>query len=332
MNLKRVLTKEVITVGLEGNTKEEIIDSLVSLLEKGGKISDVDKVRNCILERESKMSTGMEAGIAIPHGKTDAVKELVACIGIKKEGVDFKALDGQPSSIFIMTVSPLNKTGPHVQFLAEISRVLREAPLRTKLLEAGSAEEILFSDLQVVMTHLMTKLVLQLALIIILARLLGWFFPRFLKLPKVLGELVSGMIIGPYALGSLNIAVLHGPLFHIPPGGELCRHSRTLRLRNRRVDRATVFLGPRDGSADLHKIFGKGFDSRPRRSHRVLRLRRSAHGTPPPECSFRHGSGGAFSRHPVDGDIRRNYGQDSQREEEDVLPRGGHHSRRGGSR
>jgi len=67
----------------------------------------------------------------------------------------------------------------------------------------------------------MTKLVLQLALVIIVARLLGWFFPRFLKLPKVLGELVSGMIIGPYALGGISFEILHGPIFHIPPGGEL---------------------------------------------------------------------------------------------------------------
>jgi Kef-type K+ transport system membrane component KefB len=67
----------------------------------------------------------------------------------------------------------------------------------------------------------MTKLVLQLAFVIVTAKLLGWFFPRFLKLPKVLGELVSGMIIGPYALGGISLEILHGPIFHIPPGGEL---------------------------------------------------------------------------------------------------------------
>ncbi len=67
----------------------------------------------------------------------------------------------------------------------------------------------------------MTKLVLQLALVIIVARLLGWFFPKYLKLPKVLGELVSGMIIGPYALGGISLEILHGPIFHMPPGAEL---------------------------------------------------------------------------------------------------------------
>ncbi len=142
MNLKRVLTKEVMTADLQGETKEEIIDSLIALLANAGKIKDAGKVRTCILEREEKMTTGMEAGIAIPHGKTDAVDELVGCIGIKKGGVDFKALDGQPSSIFIMTVSPVNKTGPHVQFLAEISRLLRDSSQRETLLKAESADEI----------------------------------------------------------------------------------------------------------------------------------------------------------------------------------------------
>lgn len=64
-------------------------------------------------------------------------------------------------------------------------------------------------------------LVLQLALVIITAKLLGWAFPKFLKLPKVLGELVSGMIIGPYALGGISLEILNGPIFQIPAGGEL---------------------------------------------------------------------------------------------------------------
>ncbi len=72
-----------------------------------------------------------------------------------------------------------------------------------------------------IMTHLMTILVLQLAVIIAAAKFLGWFFPRHLRLPKVLGELVAGMIIGPYALGSIPVEILHGPLFAIPSGGEL---------------------------------------------------------------------------------------------------------------
>lgn len=142
MNLRKILTKDLITDDLQGDTKEEIIDSLIELLFSAGKISDREKVKECIMDREAKMSTGMEAGIAIPHGKSDAVEELVGCVGIKKGGVDFNAFDGQPSRIFVMTVSPLHRTGPHVQFLAEISRLVRDPAERKKLIEADSVDAI----------------------------------------------------------------------------------------------------------------------------------------------------------------------------------------------
>jgi PTS system nitrogen regulatory IIA component len=95
------------------------------------------------MERERKMSTGIQHGVAIPHAKTKAVKNLVACIGLKKEGVDFASLDGEPSRIFIMTLSPVDRVGPHVQFLAEISMVIKTEEAREHLLQAKSAQEVL---------------------------------------------------------------------------------------------------------------------------------------------------------------------------------------------
>ncbi|MBP5786749.1 MAG: PTS sugar transporter subunit IIA, partial [Kiritimatiellae bacterium] len=95
------------------------------------------------LERERRMSTGMQNGIAIPHGKTDAVDCLIAAMGVKREGVDFGALDGEPSTIFVMTVSPDSRTGPHIQFLAEISRPLNDPAVREKILAATTPDEIL---------------------------------------------------------------------------------------------------------------------------------------------------------------------------------------------
>jgi len=95
------------------------------------------------MEREKKMSTGLEKGVALPHGKCEAVKELVAAIALKHEGVDFGCLDGQPAKIFIMTLSPLNRSGPHIQFLAEITRLLKNKEKREKILQAQSEEEVL---------------------------------------------------------------------------------------------------------------------------------------------------------------------------------------------
>jgi len=89
------------------------------------------------------MSTGMKHGIAIPHGKSPTINDLVACIGISDEAVEFDALDHEPCRIFIMTLSPVEKTGPHLQFLAEISLLFKSAEKRKEILHASSAEQVL---------------------------------------------------------------------------------------------------------------------------------------------------------------------------------------------
>ena len=143
MNLKKPLTVETIRLDLKGATKEAILAEMVDLLVASGHIRDREAVLKAVLEREKRMSTGMQNGIAIPHGKTDSVDCLVAALGIKRGGVDFGALDGQPSTIFVMTVSPDSRTGPHIQFLAEVSRPLNDASVRSKLLSAATREEVL---------------------------------------------------------------------------------------------------------------------------------------------------------------------------------------------
>ena len=143
MNSKKPLAVETISLDLKGSTKEEILSEMVDLMVASGHIRDRDAVLRAIVDREKRMSTGMQNGIAIPHGKTDSVDCLLAALGIQRSGVDFGALDGQPSTIFVMTVSPDSRTGPHIQFLAEISRPLNDASVRSKLLAATSREEVL---------------------------------------------------------------------------------------------------------------------------------------------------------------------------------------------
>jgi PTS system nitrogen regulatory IIA component len=143
MNLRRVLSADLVDPDLQATAKDEVIDELLSILFATGKVTDQQRARQSILDRERKMSTGMEHGIAIPHGKTDAVDELVACVGISRTGVDFGSLDGEPAQILIMTLSPANRTGPHIQFLAEISRLLRDPERRERVREAQTSEAVL---------------------------------------------------------------------------------------------------------------------------------------------------------------------------------------------
>ncbi len=143
MDLKSILGRDSVALHLKGTSKEELIDELLAVAEKSGKIRDMAAARKAVLERERRMSTGMKHGIAIPHGKTDAVKDLVACIGISDQAVEFDALDRQPCRIFIMTLSPADKTGPHLQFLAEVSLLFRSEEKRAAILAAATADEVL---------------------------------------------------------------------------------------------------------------------------------------------------------------------------------------------
>ena len=143
MDLMTILTPEMISLHLSGTTKDEIIDELIDVAMKSGKIGDRNEAKAAVLEREARMSTGMKHGIAIPHGKTGTVTELVACVGISDNEVDFDALDHKGCKIYIMTLSPLEKTGPHLQFLAEVSTLFRSEEKRQAILAAKTPQEVI---------------------------------------------------------------------------------------------------------------------------------------------------------------------------------------------
>jgi PTS system nitrogen regulatory IIA component len=143
MNLKSVLTKDTICLHLKGTSKEEIINEMLDILVAADKITDRTAALAAVMERETKMSTGMKHGIAIPHGKSQTLQDLAACIGVSDVPVEFDALDHLPCRIFIMTLSPLEKTGPHLQFLAEVSLLFKSEDKRNQILHASTPEDIL---------------------------------------------------------------------------------------------------------------------------------------------------------------------------------------------
>jgi PTS system nitrogen regulatory IIA component len=143
MDLMKILSTESVALHLKGTSKEEIIDELIDVAMRQGKVKDREIAKASVMERERRMSTGMKHGIAIPHGKTQAVAELVACVGVSDAEVDFDALDRKGCKIFIMTLSPPEKAGPHLQFLAEVSMLFRSEEKRQAILSAASEEELL---------------------------------------------------------------------------------------------------------------------------------------------------------------------------------------------
>lgn len=128
MKITDFLDRRAIKIGIEATEKEgilkELVDVLAEVKDLGG---DRKAIVKALLERESLGSTGIGQGIAIPHGKTDRVKELVAVLGISRKGVNFDALDGEAVYIFFLLVAPKDTAGPHLKALAQISRLLRDS-------------------------------------------------------------------------------------------------------------------------------------------------------------------------------------------------------------
>jgi fructose-specific phosphotransferase system IIA component len=142
MVLTQILEPQCVKVPLEGTDKESAITELVDLLNAGKLLTDKNDVLQAVLSRESTRSTGIGSGIAIPHGKCKGVKDLVMAIGISRQGIDFQSIDGKPVYIIVLLVSPIDRTGPHIQALARISRLMLDEDFKNKLQNSKSSQEL----------------------------------------------------------------------------------------------------------------------------------------------------------------------------------------------
>lgn len=142
MTLTQILQANCAKVPVESRDKEAVITELVHLLDASGVLMDRNVALDAVLTRERIQSTGTGAGIAIPHGKCNAVKEVVMAIGIAREPIEFESVDGQPVTILFLLVSPADQTGPHIQALAGISKLMLNEQFRHKLEQADSADDI----------------------------------------------------------------------------------------------------------------------------------------------------------------------------------------------
>jgi PTS system fructose-specific IIA component len=132
-----------VKVPLGSRTKNDVLRELVDLVANERNAIDAEPILAAVRERELVLSTGIGAGIAIPHGKTPHVDQLMVAAGVAREPVDFDALDGQPVRLFFLLVGPESAAGAHVKVLSRISRLLRRDQLRKDLMMAPSAEAFL---------------------------------------------------------------------------------------------------------------------------------------------------------------------------------------------
>lgn len=145
MRIKDLLKEQSIELNVNTgiSNKENVIDKLVSLMDKSGNISNIEEYKKGVLEREKHCSTGIGGGIAIPHAKNKAVKDASLSAMVIPDGVDFDALDGEPSNLFFMIAAPENGADVHLQVLARLSTILMDDDFKNKLILAKDKKEFL---------------------------------------------------------------------------------------------------------------------------------------------------------------------------------------------
>jgi PTS system nitrogen regulatory IIA component len=142
MKICDVLQRETILADLKAQNKKGILEELVAPVAELANVNPEDLVK-VLMERERLGSTGIGSGIGIPHGKMKNIDSLVLGFGLSRKGVDFESLDGQPTHIFFLLITSENSTGLHLKLLARISRILKDDPFRSRLLNASDGDEIL---------------------------------------------------------------------------------------------------------------------------------------------------------------------------------------------
>ena len=141
MKILDVLQKDAILPDLTSRDKKGVIEELVSPVIRIANVNQEDLVR-VLMDRERLGSTGIGGGIGIPHGKLRGLESLILSFGLSRKGVDFESMDGRPTHIFFLLITPENSTGLHLKLLARISKILKNDLFRTKLLKAADRDEI----------------------------------------------------------------------------------------------------------------------------------------------------------------------------------------------
>lgn len=145
MRLSDLLRPEAVLLGIGDSDKWSVIETLTDHLVSAGGLTPEhrDGVLEALLVRERSMSTGMENGVAIPHCSMEEVDDTLVSLGVAPAGIDFESIDGRPTHLILLLVTPKNKTKVHIRTLAEIAKLLNDEAFRNDLIAAGSTETVL---------------------------------------------------------------------------------------------------------------------------------------------------------------------------------------------
>ena len=134
MFLYEIIPPELIKIGLESEEKDEAFEEMVDLFCQAKNSNAREEILDALREREAKMSTGIQKGIALPHGKTNSIENVHGILGISKRGIDYDALDGQPVYLLFMILAPQAEAEKHLRMLKRLAELLDNPEFYTDLL------------------------------------------------------------------------------------------------------------------------------------------------------------------------------------------------------
>ena len=143
MKISEILKTSLVKTNLKSTDKAGLFDEMVQILVEHGLLRDGAAALHSLHEREAKMTTGIANGLALPHGKVREVRGLLMALGISKTGIEYESLDGEPVHVVIMVLAEIGNPGPHIESLAEISRLFALPGFMNRICEAQSAGEIM---------------------------------------------------------------------------------------------------------------------------------------------------------------------------------------------
>lgn len=145
MKLSRMMKAELVKLKLEAKDKRELIEEMVELISKDKRIKDKEEVLRAMLNRELLKTTGIGNGIAIPHARTDGVKDIVIAFARSKEGIDFEAVDKRPVNLFFMVAGPEKKNDEYLKVMSALARLLSKEGNRKELMDAPTPMDLIRS-------------------------------------------------------------------------------------------------------------------------------------------------------------------------------------------
>lgn len=143
MKLSQILREDLICLGLKTEDKREVLNGMVKLLDKKGEITDRAQFLKAIMDREKLASTGVGEGVAIPHARTEAAKELVVTFARSDKGVDFDSLDKEPVYLIFMFAAPERTSDLYLKALSRLCRFLKDKPFKDSLIKVKSPREVI---------------------------------------------------------------------------------------------------------------------------------------------------------------------------------------------